>query len=101
MPRIVADRESGVRPIELVRTITNDIEHPVLEFNRFVPINDDRPIIELIGNTDIAIRQLHRVGRQRSRVAARLRIGEVLEDDAEGVIEGAGEDDGGDGSAGQ
>ena len=78
---IIADHEGGVWAIDLVGTITNDKEHPELELNRFVPINDDNPIIELVSNTDIAIRQLHRIGRQRSRIAARLRIGEVLEDD--------------------
>ena len=65
----------------MVSTIAHHIQHAVLEVDMVVRAHDEHAIIELVGNTRIAIRQAHRIRRQGSRITSRLRIREVLEHD--------------------
>src|SRR2546428_6094839 len=77
---VIADHEGGIWPIELIGTIAYDIGHPILKLNLLGRANNNSPIIELIGNTDVTISQLHSIRRQWCRVAVCRRVGEVLED---------------------
>ena len=77
---IVANHKRGIRSIELIWTITYHVGHTILELFRLIRINDKSTIVELVGNTDITVSQLHRIGWRWIGIAVCALIGEVLED---------------------
>ena len=55
LPGIIADDEGGIGGIELVGPLANHAGHTVLEIRGLVAVNDEGPVIELIGDANIPV----------------------------------------------